>query len=109
MVIPSIGHPSSNLPSKTPVKRLQSQVTASAPRNFQPILSTIPSYIPPPSPRPSTSRPTMASPLRPSPIPHSRQSPIVNSHKQQPVASSSRRREDLLKFLFPAAQEFQRR
>ncbi|MBW0521862.1 hypothetical protein O181_061577 [Austropuccinia psidii MF-1] len=69
VVNPSIGTNSSTSPSQTSTKRFQSKVIPSTPRNFQPVLSTIP----PPSPNSSTTRPSLASPLRPSPIPHPRQ------------------------------------
>ncbi|MBW0482427.1 hypothetical protein O181_022142 [Austropuccinia psidii MF-1] len=47
--------------------------------------------------------------MRTSPIPQPRNSPMVTSQKLQNVDSSSRRREDKLPLLFPAAQVFQRR
>ncbi|MBW0478803.1 hypothetical protein O181_018518 [Austropuccinia psidii MF-1] len=79
-VVPnSIGQQSSASPSKPASRRFQSQVIPSSPRNFQPVLSAIPSSIPPPSPNPSTSRPPLASQVRPSPIPQHRISPIVTS------------------------------
>ncbi|MBW0499092.1 hypothetical protein O181_038807 [Austropuccinia psidii MF-1] len=45
----------------------------------------------------------------PSPIQQSRTSPIVTSQQLQPEAISSRRREELSFFLFPASQVFQER
>ncbi|MBW0507450.1 hypothetical protein O181_047165 [Austropuccinia psidii MF-1] len=42
-------------------------------------------------------------------IPAVKPSPIVTSQQLQPVASSSRRREELSPLLFPAAQVFQQR
>ncbi|MBW0568391.1 hypothetical protein O181_108106 [Austropuccinia psidii MF-1] len=77
----------------------------STPRNLQPTLSTIP----PASPNPSNTRPASNQAVRPSPIPQPRNSPMVTSQQPQPVASTSRRREELSPFLFPAAQVFQRR
>ncbi|MBW0553102.1 hypothetical protein O181_092817 [Austropuccinia psidii MF-1] len=47
--------------------------------------------------------------MRPSPIPQPRNSPMVTSQQLQPVASSSRRREDQLPFRFPATQVFEGR
>ncbi|MBW0490301.1 hypothetical protein O181_030016 [Austropuccinia psidii MF-1] len=79
------------------------------PKKFPAYLVHAPSSIPPPSPHPSTSRPSLASQLRPSPIPQPRESPIIISQQLQPVAISSGRREDQLPLLFPAAQVFQRR
>ncbi|MBW0483724.1 hypothetical protein O181_023439 [Austropuccinia psidii MF-1] len=109
-VIPhSAGHPSNSSPSKTPVKRFQSQVIPSAPRNFQPTFVTIPTSIPAASPHSSHTRPALNPEVRPSPIQQSRNSPIVNSQQLQPVASTSRRREELSPFPFPTAQVFQRR
>ncbi|MBW0547917.1 hypothetical protein O181_087632 [Austropuccinia psidii MF-1] len=104
---PFIGNHSGTSPSKPSSKRFQSQVIPRTPQNSHPVLSTIPSSIPPPSLNPSTSRVALASPLRPSPITQPRKSPIFTSQQLQPVASSSRRREDLFAFLFPAAQLFQ--
>ncbi|MBW0493780.1 hypothetical protein O181_033495 [Austropuccinia psidii MF-1] len=61
-VVPnSIGHQSSASPSKPSFRRFQSEVIPSTPRNFQPVLSAIPSSIPPPS----TSRPPLVSKVRP--------------------------------------------
>ncbi|MBW0495330.1 hypothetical protein O181_035045 [Austropuccinia psidii MF-1] len=51
----------------------------------------------------------MVSPVRPSPIPQPRISPIVTSQQLQLVAISSRRREELLPLTFPATQVFQKR
>ncbi|MBW0512616.1 hypothetical protein O181_052331 [Austropuccinia psidii MF-1] len=109
VVHPSIGHQSSASPSQPSYKIFQRHIIPSTPRNFQPILSTIPSSIPPPSPNPSTARPSLASPLKPSPIPHPRKSPMVTSHQLQPVASSSRRREERSPFPFHATKVLQRR
>ncbi|MBW0484408.1 hypothetical protein O181_024123 [Austropuccinia psidii MF-1] len=105
----SAGHPSNGSPSQTPSKRFQSQVIPSIPRNFQPTLATIPTSIPPASPHSSHTRPALNPAVRASPIQKSRISPIVNSKQLQPVASTSRRREELSSLPFPTAQVFQRR
>ncbi|MBW0545386.1 hypothetical protein O181_085101 [Austropuccinia psidii MF-1] len=102
VVLNSSGHQSSTSPSRPASKRFQSQVVPSTPRNFQPVLFTIPSSIPPLSPSPSTSMPALVSTVRQSPIPQPRNSPMVTSQQLQPVASSSRRREDF-PLLFPAS------
>ncbi|MBW0470902.1 hypothetical protein O181_010617 [Austropuccinia psidii MF-1] len=102
-------HQSSPSPSQPATKRFQSKVIPSTPGNFQPVLSTIPPSIPPPSPSASTARPALVSTVRPSPIPQPRNSPMVTSQQLQPVASSSRRIEDCSPFPFPAAQVFQQR
>ncbi|MBW0495053.1 hypothetical protein O181_034768 [Austropuccinia psidii MF-1] len=96
-------------PIPTPGKRFQSQVIPSTPRNFQPTLATIPTSISPASPHSSHTRPALHTALRPSPIQQSRHSPIVNSQQLHPVASTSRRREELSPLPFPAAQVFQHR
>ncbi|MBW0538662.1 hypothetical protein O181_078377 [Austropuccinia psidii MF-1] len=62
----------------------------STPRIFQPVLSTIPSSVPPPSSGNSTARPPLASPMRPSPIEQYRPSPVHPPQKIQPVARTSR-------------------
>ncbi|MBW0541110.1 hypothetical protein O181_080825 [Austropuccinia psidii MF-1] len=54
------------------------------------------------------SQPVLVSPMRPSPIPQPRHSPMVTYQQLKPVSSSSRRREDQLPLPFPAAQLFQR-
>ncbi|MBW0502393.1 hypothetical protein O181_042108 [Austropuccinia psidii MF-1] len=79
------------------------------PRDFQPTLATIPTSIPPASPNSSHTRPALNPDVRPSPIQQPRNSPIVTSQQIQPVASTSRRREELSPFPFPAAQLFQGR
>ncbi|MBW0585402.1 hypothetical protein O181_125117 [Austropuccinia psidii MF-1] len=105
-VVPiSAGHPVNYSPSHTPAKRLQSHIIHNTPRNLQPTLATIP----PASPNPSHTRPALNKSVRPSPIPHPRNSPMVTSQQPQPVASTSRRREELSPLLFPAAQLFQSR
>ncbi|MBW0534609.1 hypothetical protein O181_074324 [Austropuccinia psidii MF-1] len=90
---------------KPPSKRFQSQIIPSTPRGFQPTLATIP----PTSPHSSHTRPALNPEVRPSPIQQSRNSPIVTSQKLQPVASTSRRREELSPLPFPAAQVVQHR
>ncbi|MBW0508976.1 hypothetical protein O181_048691 [Austropuccinia psidii MF-1] len=109
VVAPSIGHLSSNSPTKTSTKKFHSQVISSNPRTFQPVLSTVSSSIHPPSPNPSTSRPSIASPIRPSHIPHPRPSQFLTSQQSETVARTSRRREDQSPFSFPATQVCQRR
>ncbi|MBW0484908.1 hypothetical protein O181_024623 [Austropuccinia psidii MF-1] len=108
VVLESVGHQCNTSPSQPAATRLQSQVIPSTPRNVQQVLSTITSYISPPSPNPSTARPAMDSPVSPPPIPPPRNSPMVTSQKLQLVASSSKRREDPFPFLFPATQVFQK-
>ncbi|MBW0467415.1 hypothetical protein O181_007130 [Austropuccinia psidii MF-1] len=73
----------------------------STPRDFQPVLFTIPYSNPPPSPSSSTSRTAFILTVR--------LSPMVTSPQLQPVASSSRRREVFSPLLFCAAQSFQER
>ncbi|MBW0467567.1 hypothetical protein O181_007282 [Austropuccinia psidii MF-1] len=92
-----------------PAKRLQSKVIPSSPRNFQPTLATIATSIPPASPHSSHTMSALNPAVRPSPVQQSRSLPIVNSQQLQPVASTSRRREELPLLLFPAAQVFQPR
>ncbi|MBW0564012.1 hypothetical protein O181_103727 [Austropuccinia psidii MF-1] len=109
-VIPhSSGHPSNSSPSQPPARRFQSQVIPSTPRTSQPTLATIPTSIPPASPHSSHTRPALSPEVRPSPIQQSINSPIVNPQQFQPVASTSRRREEFSPLPFPAAQVFQRR
>ncbi|MBW0478361.1 hypothetical protein O181_018076 [Austropuccinia psidii MF-1] len=103
-VIPhSDGHPSNSSPSQPSPKRFQSQVFPSTPRIFQPTLARIPDSIPPASPHSSHTRPALNPEVRPSTIQQSRNSPIVNSQRLQPVASTSRRRTSFLlcRFLLP--------
>ncbi|MBW0473614.1 hypothetical protein O181_013329 [Austropuccinia psidii MF-1] len=111
---PGKGGPSKNRKEGPPLLigskgMFQSQVVPSTPRNFQPVLSTIPSSIPPPSPNPSASRPAIVSPAKPSHIPQPRNYPMVSYQQLQLVASCSRRKEELLPFPFPSAQVFQKR
>ncbi|MBW0513881.1 hypothetical protein O181_053596 [Austropuccinia psidii MF-1] len=109
-VVPnSAGHPSNTSPSQPPAKSFQSQIIPSTPKNFQPTLSAISTSIPPASPHSSHTRSALNPAVRPSPIQKPRNSPIVTSQKLQPVASTSRRREELSPLPFPAAEVFQRR
>ncbi|MBW0544851.1 hypothetical protein O181_084566 [Austropuccinia psidii MF-1] len=109
-VVPnSASQPSNTSPSQPPAKRFQSQVIPSTPRAFQPTLATIPTSIPPASKNSSHTRPALNPAVRPNPIQQPRNSPIVTSQQLQPVASTSRRREELSPFPFPSSQVFQRR
>ncbi|MBW0490899.1 hypothetical protein O181_030614 [Austropuccinia psidii MF-1] len=96
-------------PITPPAKRFQSQVIPSTPRAFKPTLPTIPTSIPPASPNSSHTRPALNPAVRPSPIQQPRSLPIVSSQQLQPVASTSRRREELSPLPFPASQVFQHR
>ncbi|MBW0501310.1 hypothetical protein O181_041025 [Austropuccinia psidii MF-1] len=105
-VVPnSAGHPSNTSPSQTPSKRFQSQVIPSTPRTSQPTLATIT----PASPHSSHTGTSMNPAVRPSPIQQCSNSLIVTSQQLQPLASTSRRREELSPLPFPAAQVFQHR
>ncbi|MBW0539298.1 hypothetical protein O181_079013 [Austropuccinia psidii MF-1] len=109
-VVPnSAGNPSNTSPSQPPAKGFQSQVIPSTPKAFQTTLATIPTSIPPASLHSSHTRLALNPAVRPSPIQQSRNSSIVTSQQFQPVASTSRRREELFPFPFPAAQVFQHR
>ncbi|MBW0570161.1 hypothetical protein O181_109876, partial [Austropuccinia psidii MF-1] len=105
----SVGHPSSNSSTQPLANIFQSQIIPSTPRTFQPILASIPTTIPPPSPSTSHARPALNPAVRPSPVQKSRTSPITTFYQLQPVASSSRRRDGSSPLPFPAAQVFQRR
>ncbi|MBW0470064.1 hypothetical protein O181_009779 [Austropuccinia psidii MF-1] len=70
-------------------------------------LATTPTSIPLASQQSSHTRPAWNPAVRPSPVQQSRNSPIVNSQQLQPVASTSRRREELSPLPFPTAQVFQ--
>ncbi|MBW0481898.1 hypothetical protein O181_021613 [Austropuccinia psidii MF-1] len=109
MVNSSVGNNSSTSTSQTSFKIFQSKVSPRTPINFQPVFPTIPSSIPPPSPNPSTSRPALASPLRPDLIPQPRKSPMITYQKLQPVGSSSKQSKYEFPVLFPVTQVFQRR
>ncbi|MBW0472972.1 hypothetical protein O181_012687 [Austropuccinia psidii MF-1] len=102
----SIGHKYSTSPSQPTSRRFQIQLIPSTLRKFQQVLSTIPFSIPPPLPYTSTSRPALVSPVRTSPIPQPRNSPMVTSQQLNPVASSSRRREDQLSLPVPPPKYF---
>ncbi|MBW0482869.1 hypothetical protein O181_022584 [Austropuccinia psidii MF-1] len=65
------------LATQPPVKKFHSHLIPSTPKNFQPVLSSLPSSIPPPSPKSSTFSPSLASPMKPSPIPQPRPSTIT--------------------------------
>ncbi|MBW0517948.1 hypothetical protein O181_057663 [Austropuccinia psidii MF-1] len=79
------------------------------PRTFQPTLATTPTSLPPDSPSSSTARPALIPEVRSSSIQKSRNSLIVTSQQLQPVAGSSRKREELSTFPFPYSQVFQQR
>ncbi|MBW0489191.1 hypothetical protein O181_028906 [Austropuccinia psidii MF-1] len=109
-VIPhSAGHPVSSSPSHPTSKRLQSHIIHNTLRDLQPTLSTIPTSIPPASPNPSHTRLSSNKAVRPSPIRQPRNSSMVSSQQPEPVASTSRRREELSPLPFPDAQVFQHR
>ncbi|MBW0564513.1 hypothetical protein O181_104228 [Austropuccinia psidii MF-1] len=109
-VVPhSVNHPSSNSSAQPHSNIFQSQVVPSTPRAFQPMLASIPSTIPPPSPTTSHTRPALNPEVRPSPLQPSIISPITTSPQLQSEASSSRRRDCLSHLPFPAAQVCQRR
>ncbi|MBW0511545.1 hypothetical protein O181_051260 [Austropuccinia psidii MF-1] len=76
MLKPSIPNHSSTSPSQPYFKIFQIQLIPRTSKNLQPVLSTIPSSIPPPSPSSSTARPSLPSPLRPSPTLQPRESPM---------------------------------
>ncbi|MBW0556083.1 hypothetical protein O181_095798 [Austropuccinia psidii MF-1] len=99
----------STSPSHPPSNGFQTHIITSTPGTFQPTLATLPTSLSPVSPSSSTARPDFIPELRPSPITQSRTSPIVTSQQLQPMASSSRRREELSSLLFPATQVFQQR
>ncbi|MBW0464624.1 hypothetical protein O181_004339 [Austropuccinia psidii MF-1] len=99
----------SSSPTQSPAHNFPNKAMHSTARNFQPILSTIPSSVPPPSSGNSTARPPPASPMRPSPITQSRPSPVHPTQQIQPVDSISRAREVRSPPPFPSAQVFQRR
>ncbi|MBW0554626.1 hypothetical protein O181_094341 [Austropuccinia psidii MF-1] len=104
-VVPhSAGDPVNSSLSHPPAKAPQSHNIHNTPRNFQPTLSTIPTSIPPASPNPSHTRPASNQAVRPSTIPQPRNSPMVTSQQPQPMASTSRRREELSPLTFPASQ-----
>ncbi|MBW0472037.1 hypothetical protein O181_011752 [Austropuccinia psidii MF-1] len=63
------GHHSSTSASQPDSKRFQTQLVPSTSRAFQPVISTIPSTIPPHSLNPFTSRSALVPTMRPSAIP----------------------------------------
>ncbi|MBW0472778.1 hypothetical protein O181_012493 [Austropuccinia psidii MF-1] len=79
------------------------------PRDYQPTLSAIPTSIPPASTHSSHTRHALNPAVRPSPIQQPRNSPIVTSKQLQPVASTTRIREELSPWLLPAGKVFQSR
>ncbi|MBW0491664.1 hypothetical protein O181_031379 [Austropuccinia psidii MF-1] len=95
-------HPSRYSPTQPPSKKFHSYLITSTPRSFQPFLSSVP----PSSPKSSTSRSILASPMKPSPIPQPRPSPLHTSHQLRPVASISQIGEDQSPFPFPASKIF---
>ncbi|MBW0483313.1 hypothetical protein O181_023028 [Austropuccinia psidii MF-1] len=101
----SAGNPVNSSPSHPPAKRIQSHIIHNTPRNFQPTIATIP----PASPNPSHTRLALETAVRPYPFPQPINSPMVTSQQPQPVASTSRRREECTPLPFPAAQVFQSR
>ncbi|MBW0508182.1 hypothetical protein O181_047897 [Austropuccinia psidii MF-1] len=108
-VVPiSAGPPVNYSSSNPPAKRLQSHIIHNTPRNFQPTLATIPTSIPPASPNSSHTMPSLNQAVRPSPIPHPRNSPMVTSQQPKPAFSTSIRREELSPLPFPASKVFQR-
>ncbi|MBW0587529.1 hypothetical protein O181_127244 [Austropuccinia psidii MF-1] len=90
-----VGHLSSNSSTQPLANRFQSQGIPSTPRTFQPMLDSIPTTIPPPSPSTSQVRPALNPAVSQLSVQQSRNSPITSSHQLQPVASSSRRRDGL--------------
>ncbi|MBW0573200.1 hypothetical protein O181_112915 [Austropuccinia psidii MF-1] len=110
VVVPhSVDHQYSTSSSQCLANRFQSQAIPSTPRTLQLVLASIPTSLPPASPSPSRSRPTLNQEVRPSPNQQPRNSPITTSQQLQPMASSSRIRYGLSPLPFPAAQVFQRR
>ncbi|MBW0514656.1 hypothetical protein O181_054371 [Austropuccinia psidii MF-1] len=85
VINPFVAHSSSSSTNKPPSKEVHSHIIPSTPISFQPVLS---------SPKPPLPWPIIASPMKPSPIPNSRPSQVLNSHQLQPVARTSQRRED---------------
>ncbi|MBW0490887.1 hypothetical protein O181_030602 [Austropuccinia psidii MF-1] len=102
-----VGHFSSSSHTQPPEKKLHSQLIPNTPRNFQPFLFPVPSSVPHPSPKSSTSRPILASKMNSSPITQPRSSPVLTSHQLQTVARASQRRDDWSPLPFPDSQVFQ--
>ncbi|MBW0530266.1 hypothetical protein O181_069981 [Austropuccinia psidii MF-1] len=93
---PLIGHSSSSSPTQPPAKNSPIQLIPSTPRKFQPILPTVLSSVPHPSPRSSTSRPSLDSPMKPSPI---------TSHHLQKIATfgqDQKKKRGLVSFAIPS-------
>ncbi|MBW0461153.1 hypothetical protein O181_000868 [Austropuccinia psidii MF-1] len=88
VIHPLVDHSSSSSPIQPPAKKLYSNLIPNTPRNFQPVLPLLPSSIPPPSPKPSTSRPFLTSPMKSSPIQQPRPSPIPTCDQHQPKKRS---------------------
>ncbi|MBW0563952.1 hypothetical protein O181_103667 [Austropuccinia psidii MF-1] len=110
VVVPhSVDHQSSTSSSQPLANRFQSQVIPSTPKTFQPVLVSIPTSLPPAKLSTSHSRPALNQEVRPSPNQQPRNSPITTSQQLQPMASSSRQRDELSPLPFPATQVFQRR
>ncbi|MBW0484314.1 hypothetical protein O181_024029 [Austropuccinia psidii MF-1] len=99
VVLNSDGNCSSTSPSQQAAKILQSQLLPSTPRNFQPVLSTIPPH----SPSPSTSGAAFVAIMRPSPIPTPRNSPMITSQNPNlwPVLVEEEKSDCLCCFLPP--------
>ncbi|MBW0576226.1 hypothetical protein O181_115941 [Austropuccinia psidii MF-1] len=109
VVTHSVDHQSRTSSSQPLANRFQSKVIPTTPRTFQPVLSSIPTSLPPASPSPSHARPALNQEVRQSPNQQPRNSPITTSQQLQPMVSSSRRRDGLSPLPFPVAQVFQRR
>ncbi|MBW0483017.1 hypothetical protein O181_022732 [Austropuccinia psidii MF-1] len=107
VINPFVGHSSRSSPTKPPSKKFHSHLIPNSLRNFQPVLSSVPYSVPPPSPKSSTSTPILASPVKQSPILQPRPSPVLTSNQLQPVASTSQRRDDWSPLPFPAPPVFQ--
>ncbi|MBW0525408.1 hypothetical protein O181_065123 [Austropuccinia psidii MF-1] len=84
VIHPLVGHPSSSSPTQPPDKEFHSNIIPGTPRNFQYVLCSLPSSVHTPSPRPSTTRPILASPMKPSLIPQPKYSPITTCSQNQP-------------------------
>ncbi|MBW0574056.1 hypothetical protein O181_113771 [Austropuccinia psidii MF-1] len=89
VINPLVYHSSSSSPTQPPSKKFHSYLIPSTPRKFQPVLSSLPSSIPPPS----TSWPFLDSPINSSSNTQPRQSTSPASHQLQPVVSTSQRGE----------------
>ncbi|MBW0468822.1 hypothetical protein O181_008537 [Austropuccinia psidii MF-1] len=90
--------PPSSSPTQPPSHNFSNQAMQITPRNLQPVLSTIPSSVPPTSSGNFTAIPSLPSPMRKSsirisPITKPGPSPVHPLQQLQPVASTSRARE----------------